>query len=258
MRRLILLWNLAAPLLVVALFAGGWGNGPLMLAVLASAHWPWLYATLRPGSEWWGPQVRGLPPGDRAVWLTIDDGPDPVDTPVLLDLLDAAGAKVTFFVIGDKVGRHPELVREILRRGHELGNHTMTHPAGWFWALPNGRVREEVRRCQEVVREVTGGYECRWFRAPAGLRNHAVHPVLEEMGMGLAGWTVRGFDGVSSDAERVVRRLREGLRDGAGVLMHEGRAVRDGSRLGPAVLAGVLREMERVGLGAGRPGHQGR
>ena len=131
-----------------------------------------------------------------------------------------------------------------------MGNHTMTHPAGWFWAMPKGRVREEIERCQEAVREVTGGYECRWFRAPAGLRNHAVHPVLEAMGMRLAGWTVRGFDGVRSDAGEVVERLKAGLKDGAGVLMHEGRVARDGGRLGPRVLEGVLMEMGRVGLGA--------
>jgi peptidoglycan/xylan/chitin deacetylase (PgdA/CDA1 family) len=170
---------------------------------------------------------------------------------MLLNLLDGAGAKATFFVIGEKVARYPELVREILRRGHEVGNHTMTHPAGWFWAMSKGRVREEIERCQEVVKEVTGGYECRWFRAPAGFRNAAVHPVLEAKGMALAGWTVRGFDGVRSDAAEVVERLKAGLRDGAGVLMHEGRVGRDGGRLGPRVLEGVLREMGRRGLGAG-------
>lgn len=220
-----------------------------MVGLLASAHWPWLYATLWPRCEWWGPQVQGVPVGGEAVWLTIDDGPDPEDTPELLRLLDAAGAKATFFVIGNKVERHPELVREILERGHEVGNHTMTHPSGLFWAMSTERVRQEIERCQEVVKKATGGYECRWFRAPAGLRNHTVHPVLEAMGMKLAGWTVRGFDGVSSDPEKVVDRLKAGLRDGAGVLIHEGRVARDGGRLGPRVLEGVLGEMGRVGLG---------
>ena len=251
LRRGILLWNWLVPWLVLGLFVGGWGSGWVMLGLLASGHWPWLYATLWQGCEWWGPQVRGLPVGGRVVWLTIDDGPDPVDTPVLLDLLDAAGAKATFFVIGEKVARHPELVREILRRGHEVGNHTMTHPAGLFWAMSKGRVRKEIERCQVAVKEATGGYECRWFRAPAGLRNAAVHPVLESMGMVLAGWTVRGFDGVRSDAGEVVERLKAGLRDGAGVLIHEGRVARDGGRLGPRVLEGVLGEMGRVGLRAG-------
>lgn len=252
LRRWILGWNLAAP--VAAAGVGlATGSGLAALGVLASAHWPWLYATLRPDCQWWGPQVRGLSPGKGRVWLTIDDGPDPVDTPRLLDLLDAAGARATFFVIGQKAERHPELVREMLRRGHQVGNHTMTHRAGWFWALPGGQVAAEIRRCQETVRAVTGGHECAWFRAPAGLRGHAVHPVLARAGLSLAGWTVRGYDGVSADPAAVLGRLRAGLRDGAGVLMHEGRAARDGSRLAPVVLAGLLEALAEAGLGTAFP-----
>jgi peptidoglycan/xylan/chitin deacetylase (PgdA/CDA1 family) len=192
--------------------------------------------------------VKGLRRGDNKVWLTIDDGPDPEDTPLLLDLLEAAGARATFFVIGDKARRYPEQVREILRRGHQVGNHTMTHPAGRFWMLTGGKVRQEIQRCQDTVRSITDGYECAWFRAPAGLRNHTVHPALAELGLTLAGWTVRGFDGVSANATAVVKRLSAGLHDGAGVLMHESRRAEDGTRLAPTVLAGVLKVIRESGL----------
>jgi peptidoglycan/xylan/chitin deacetylase (PgdA/CDA1 family) len=255
LRRSILGWNLVAPLLAAGAGFGWTGRGGewAALGVLASAHWPWLYATLRTDCEWWGPQVKGLRPGEGKVWLTIDDGPHPEDTPRLLDLLDAAGARATFFVIGEKAERYPDLVRDILHRGHQVGNHTMTHPAGRFWMLSGGQVRTEIQRCQETVRSVTDGYECAWFRAPAGLRNHTVHPVLAEMGLTLAGWTVRGFDGVSADAAAVLRRLRAGLVDGAGVLMHEARPAQDGTRLAPTVLAGVLEAMAQLGLNTAFP-----
>lgn len=250
-RRSILIWNLVAPLAAAGAGAavGGWAA----LGVLATAHWPWLYATLRPRCEWWGPQVRGLEPGSGRVWLTIDDGPDEEDTPRLLDLLEAAGARATFFVIGERVARHPELVREMVRRGHQVGNHTETHAAGGFWAMPGGRVRREILDCQARVREATGGVECQWFRAPAGLRNHTVHPVLTKAGLRLAGWTARGFDGVSADAKGVLGRLEGGIRDGAGILMHEGRKARGGGRLAPEVLKGVLERLRERGLGTGFP-----
>jgi peptidoglycan/xylan/chitin deacetylase (PgdA/CDA1 family) len=252
LRRWILGWNLAAPFSAVGVGLAS-GSSLAALGVLASAHWPWLYATLRPGCEWWGAQVKGLDKGTGKVWLTIDDGPDPEDTPCLLDQLDAAGQRATFFVIGQKVQRSPEWIPEILRRGHRIGNHTMTHPAGRFWALPRHRVEQEIKACQDTVRAVTGGYECAWFRAPAGLRSHVVHPVLRSMNLALAGWTVRGFDGVSAKPELVLRRLESGLQEGAGILMHEGRLAQDGSRLAPRVLAGLLQAMSRSELTTGFP-----
>lgn len=248
LRRILLGWNAAAPFASLAVAAQGHPAGGL--ALLASAHWPWLYATLMPRCQWWGPQTRETREG--AVWLTIDDGPDPEDTPRLLDLLDAAGAKATFFVIGDKVRRHPELARAVAGRGHQLGNHTMTHPSGSFWAYPRRAVEREVAGCQEAVREATG-VEPAWFRAPAGLRNHAVHPVLAARGLRLAGWSARGFDGVSTDADRIIARLRPGVRSGAVVLLHEDRRARDGSRPACEVLRSVLSLLAARGLQAVPP-----
>lgn len=241
---MLLAWNAAAPLAAGAAF---WqGSPPGALALLASAHWPWLCATLLPRCDWWGPQTRRVE--DGAVWLTIDDGPDPEDTPRLLDLLDAAGAKATFFFIGDKVRRHPRLARQVLERGHQPGNHTMNHPSASFWAAGPGRTEREVGECQQAIAEATGGFMPRWFRAPAGLRNHALHPVLERHSLSLAGWSARGYDGVSQHSGRVMQRLLPDVRAGAVILMHEGRVDADGARMAPRVLEALLRTMERKGL----------
>ena len=248
LRRTLLAWNVVAPLAAGAAISQG--HAWPALACLASAHWPWLYATLLPRCSWWGPQTRAVT-ADR-VWITIDDGPDPEDTPRLLDLLDAAGARATFFVIGEKARRHPELLRLIAERGHGLGNHTETHPSAWFWAALPRQVEREVALCQAAIMDA-GLPAPRWFRAPAGLRNHALHPVLARQGLRLAGWSARGFDGVASDAETVLRRLLPGVRPGAVILMHEGRAARDGGRLAPRVLAGVLAEIRQQGLHATLP-----
>src|SRR3546814_7752591 len=87
----------------------------------------------------------------RRVWLTFDDGPSD-DTPALLDLLDAHGAKATFFLVGERAAARPGLVRGIVARGHGLGNHSHGHPQAWFWALGPARMRREIMQCQEVLR----------------------------------------------------------------------------------------------------------
>lgn len=240
MRRLILGANLVAPVLALAAL-WQWG---LVWAVgtIALAHALWFIPTLWPNCTWFGPVLRRLPPGSGgSVWLTIDDGPHPEDTPRMLDLLHRHGARATFFVVGAKARAHPQLVEDIVRHGHGLGNHTMTHPDKWFWAYGPRRVRREIAACQETLARIAPETPVRWFRAPVGMKNGFVHPVLARLGgLALVGWSVRGLDGVSRDASRVLSRLERGLKPGAIILIHEGRTDRDGNRLGPQVLAGLL------------------
>lgn len=247
MRRAIALWNLLAHgAAVVLLLRGDWIAAFL---VLFSGHALWLIATLLPRCSWWGPQTCELGAGSRAVWVTIDDGPDPRDTPALLDLLDEFGARASFFVIGERAAAHPHLLREIARRGHEIGNHTQTHPAAWFWAfLPSG-IRREIESCSQTIRELAPGARIRWFRAPAGLRNHWVHPILAAHGLRLAGWSARGFDAVSADADTVTQRILADIRPGAVILMHEGQPFDvAGGRMAPRVLRAVLEKARSAGL----------
>ncbi|MCB1224164.1 MAG: polysaccharide deacetylase family protein, partial [Verrucomicrobiales bacterium] len=211
-RRLLIAWNVVAPLLAlgVGLSGGGW---ILAVLILGSAHWPWLWATLYPGSRIWGPMVSRR--SDSAIWITIDDGPHPDDTPVLLDMLDEVGARAVFFFIGARAAAHPELVREVQRRGHELGNHTQTHPAGSFWIMPSARIAWEISTCGQTLRDACPAASLRWFRAPAGLRNSFVHPVLEREGLQLMGWSARGFDGVAADPEAVAARILKAVQPGS-------------------------------------------
>ncbi|MCP5558661.1 MAG: polysaccharide deacetylase family protein [Verrucomicrobiaceae bacterium] len=218
----------------------------MAVLLLGSAHWPWLWATLKPGCTWWGPVVTQTGTVGE-VWLTIDDGPDPTDTPQILDLLEARGAKATFFLIGKKAAAHPDLVREIIRRGHEVGNHTMNHFAGSFWIRGPGVVRREILDANDVLSPLMEGQNIRWFRAPAGLRNQWVHPVLMEAGLELAAWSSRGYDGVSADSDTVVSRVLQTMKEGGIVLLHEGRLSNSGDRLILRVLPRVLDEIAAKG-----------
>lgn len=195
----------------------GWGVG---LPVLMATHLFALWGTLRSDSRLFGPVVTRLPTTGRVVWLTIDDGPSG-DTAAILDLLDAHGAKATFFVVGERAGRDPDAVREIARRGHGLGNHSATHPQAWFWALGPLRMRREIEETQRVLAGITGEAP-RWFRAVVGMANPFVAPALAAHGLARVGWSARGFDGVAADADAVVARIERQLAPGAIVLAHEG------------------------------------
>jgi len=210
MRRLIIAFVFVAPLLLLAT----WRYSPwLAVGILALSHALLLYPTLRPNVQWLGPVITRFEPRGSEVWLTIDDGPTE-DTIAILDLLDARGAKATFFVKGVLAEAHPELMREIVRRGHSVANHSRTHPAGRFWCLSPSQLAAEIDGCP-----VTGP----WFRAPVGMKNPFVHPLLAKRGLRLIGWTVRGFDSVSADVDRVTGRIVPHVSPGAIVVMHQGR-----------------------------------
>ncbi len=203
---------------LAALAAGlrfGWPWALAGGALIAAFH---CLAVFRPRGQWLGP-VRTTT-DDAAILLTIDDGPDPHDTPALLDLLDRADRKAVFFMIGRKIAAHPELAREVIRRGHGIGNHTMTHPQASFWCAGPWRTRREITECQRIIRETTG-FTPRWFRAPVGHRNWFTHPVCGDLGLEVVAWTRRGFDAVETDTVKVLERILKKNTPGDIILMHE-------------------------------------
>src|SRR3546814_3779319 len=114
------------------------------------------------------------------------------DTPALLDLLEAHGAKATFFLVGERAAARPDLVRGIAARGHGIGNHSHGHPQAWFWALGPARMRREIMQCQEVLRAITGRAP-RWFRAVVGHANPFVSAPLRDCGLARVAGDARAF-----------------------------------------------------------------
>ena len=239
-------------------------HGLALLAVLAwPSQWPvwlgWVVANhvilatagLWPRSRLLGANLTRLPPEAAArgeVALTFDDGPDPLVTPQVLAQLDAAGARATFFCVGDQLRRHPDLARDIVRRGHHIENHTDTHP-NLFAAMGWRRMAQQVAGGQAAVEAVTGRAP-RFFRAVAGLRNPWLDPILARQGLRLAAWTRRGYDTRTGDAEAVYQRLTRGLAAGDVLLMHDGHAARtpSGQPVVLAVLPRVLAALQAQGL----------
>lgn len=215
----------------------------------AAAHASILVPTLWRNAAWFGPIVKSFGTPRREVWLTIDDGPDPRDTPAMLDLLAAHGAKATFFMIGRKVNAHRELVWRVHREGHQIGNHTGTHPVAWFWALGPRATRREIERGRDAILAATGAAP-EVFRSPVGMTNPFVHGALG--GQRLIGWSASGLDGLSARGEPVVGRLMRGVRPGAILALHEG-----GAPGRVATLALLLDRLAEAGYACVIPGGTG-
>lgn len=182
-----------------------------------------LYHLLVPSGQWLCPVATHFKTETNEVWLTIDDGPDPQDTPKILELLDQHDARATFFVIGDRVARWPHLVSEILRRGHEIGHHTHTHPTGTFWFASPSRVHRELDAALAVLTP-TGVRPTR-FRCPVGIKNFFLASALKQRGMHCVGWSIRSGDCLGRSPEDVIVGVVPKIRPGAILLFHEGISV---------------------------------
>jgi peptidoglycan/xylan/chitin deacetylase (PgdA/CDA1 family) len=251
-----------APALVKASVACHLGAG--MVALAQPALWPWALgavaanhalltaAGLWPRSTWLGSNMRRLPNaaaqrGEIAITL---DGPDPIVTPAVLDLLDAHRARATFFCIAAQAALHPQLCREIVARGHSVQNHTHRHSHAFSFSGPRAFARE-VALAQDTLTQITGQRPA-FFRAPAGFRNAFLAPVLHENGLQLVSWTRRGFDTVNGNPAAVLERLTRGLRAADILLLHD-----RGSGTSPSgqpvvleVLPQLLRQVEQAALRA--------
>ena len=216
--------------------------------------WPWALGTvvadhllltacgLWPRSTLLGPNWTRLPHGAAArgqIAITIDDGPEPSVTPQVLARLDERGVKATFFCIGERVARYPELAREVVQRGHAIENHSQRHRTFFSLLGPRGIARE-LSQAQDSIGAVTGSRPI-FFRAPAGLRNALLEPVLMSLGLRLASWTRRGFDTVVRDPRTVLAKLTRGLAAGDILLLHDGGAART-----PAGIPVILEVLPRL------------
>jgi peptidoglycan-N-acetylglucosamine deacetylase len=252
------------------LWAPRWTPAPLLYAsgaihigvaaalLLRPRSWPWAVgafaidhvalaaAGLWPRSTWLGSNWTRLPSqaaAQGAVAITIDDGPDPEVTPQVLQQLEQQGAQATFFCVGERVLRHPELARDMVRRGHCIENHSQRHRHNFSLMGPAG-MRTEIAAAQDAIFATTGTRP-QFFRAPAGLRNPFLDPVLTRMNLQLASWTRRGFDTVNRSPDAVLRRLTGGIAGGDILLLHDGNAAQ-GPQGRPVILDVLPRLLDAI------------
>jgi peptidoglycan/xylan/chitin deacetylase (PgdA/CDA1 family) len=222
---------------------------PLWLALGAFALYVGIAAlgVLKPQLRMFADLVwRG--PRDRAeVALTFDDGPQPEHTRRILGMLERAGVKATFFVIGEKVDRYPEVAAEIVRQGHGIALHGHTHDR--FLALrATASIIEELQQAQQAIARATGEVPM-LFRPPVGITSPRIDEAARKLGLTVVAWSVKGMDGVrSARPDRVAARIASKVRPGSIVLMHDALERHEAEPASVAALPRVLDAIKEKGL----------
>jgi peptidoglycan/xylan/chitin deacetylase (PgdA/CDA1 family) len=154
----------------------------------------------------------------NAIHLTFDDGPHPVATPELLELLRMKNVKATFFLLGKNVVKYPEIVRQIQRDGHLIGNHSFSH-ANLFFKSRND-IEYEIRCTDEEIQKITGE-KPRLFRPPYGYLSRATVKVAKKNSLRVTLWSVDVRDFRNPSLSTITRRIIMGLAPGSIILMHD-------------------------------------
>ncbi len=194
------------------------------------------------------PGIERVEASGQAV-LTFDDGPDaaPGATVAVLDALDSAGAKATFFLVGEQMAAAPEVVAEILGRGHEIGVHGQRH------------FRHDRVPVAESVADIEAGYAAvaavldsppRFYRPPYGKLTEAGAEACRRLGLEVAYWSTWGLDWEPLPSGRIARRVNRDLDDGAVVLLHDSAryAVRPSAAETAAAIAAIAARASALGL----------
>jgi peptidoglycan-N-acetylglucosamine deacetylase len=223
-------------------------NRGMLIAVLAgtaaAAAVAAGYQSMAPTGQWYGRTFTGLPrgtdrPGNRQLALTYDDGPNDPHTLRLLEVLARHEVHATFFLIGRFVQKRPDIVRDIVKAGHIVGNHTFTHPLLIFKS--KAEIRKEIVDCGSALRDAIGeaftGKAANLFRPPFGGRRPAVLRIARELALEPVLWNVSGHDWKAPTALAIERKVADQIRGGEVILLHDGAHQQMGADRGQTVIA---------------------
>ncbi len=154
------------------------------------------------------------------VWLTFDDGPNVLHTPDLLDCLDKADVKATFFICGQFAQEHSNIVIETFERGHEIANHTWSHPD--LKTLSDKGIIKEISRTNEILKSITGITPKR-FRAPYSSIDDRIYKIIQKLELEHIDWTKMAIDWQQCTPKEIVNYIfKEGIRDDDIIILHDG------------------------------------
>lgn len=159
------------------------------------------------------PSIKG-----NQVSISFDDGP--VENSLeILKVLDKYNVKTAFFCIGKNIKQYPDIFREIIDKGHIVGNHTYSHTRK-MGALSVSTVIKEIEDCNKIAEE-TARVKMKLFRPPFGIVSPKTQNALQQTGMQSIGWSIRSFDAVLSSEEIILNRIKKRLKPGSIILLHD-------------------------------------
>lgn len=156
--------------------------------------------------------------GDKLVAFTFDDGPGAY-TEELLDAFKKYDGRATFFVIGQNVGQFPKVVQREIDEGHQVGNHSFSHPS--LDKVSDERVKEEINKTNAAIAKAANGYKPNMVRPPYGATNKRVQKLFQEMGLSAIIWNLDTRDWESRNADKVYKKIMECAEDGDIILQHD-------------------------------------
>lgn len=192
-----------------------------------------------------GDIVWEVPTAEKRIALTFDDGPNPQTTPQVLDLLKQYGAKATFFVVGFRLDKYPDVVKREVAEGHEVANHTKNH-VYFKGTVSKQRIAAEIGNMQQKIQAVTQ-QNCPWFRPPGGYYNDEVVRVAKQYGytVVLWSWHQDTKDWSVPGVDKIVDKVLGNARNGDIVLLHDHVG---GSTQTVEALAIILPELQKRGF----------
>jgi peptidoglycan/xylan/chitin deacetylase (PgdA/CDA1 family) len=202
-----------------------------------------LYLLFHPRNQWLVTNRSRVENAD-CVALTFDDGPNPIDTPKLLDLLREKNVRATFFVVGKRAEMYPEIVRRAWDEGHLIANHTWSHQHLFCFLTPR-HLRAEIELGAESIRRICG-FRPRCFRSPVGLRHPLLGPYLKQAGLEYISWSIRTFDTLIEDPGCLSRRILKRVTGGDIILLHD--RLPSGTNVMLEALPGIIDELRGRGL----------
>ncbi len=180
------------------------------------------------------------------VALTFDDGPDPVYTPRILDILARWGVSATFFMVAENARRYPDVVKQIVARGHEVGSHGMHHSPSWFQSPKRSRL--EIQESVAVLQELTG-QPVRCFRPPWGMSNLVTQYWMHKAAQKVVLWSLDSLDWFfMTPAKLIIRKVSRWASPGSIILFHDGPGVRRNAAALVEALPQLLEIMLNKGL----------
>lgn len=156
--------------------------------------------------------------GQRKVALSFDDGPSE-STLKILDILDKFEVKAAFFCIGHQIEKNPDIFREIIKRGHIVGNHTYSHTRKMGF-ISSETIYNEIKQCDKVAEEV-GGIKMKLFRPPFGIINPKTKKALQRSGHLVIGWNIRPYDAITKSNDIIINRITRKVQSGDLILLHD-------------------------------------